>query len=82
MKRSEMLKIIEDLYDNRFNEYPNDVRAENLLATLEEKGMKPPGYKGYKTQPGYAIKGGGKIEENGTFTYLDHNIQEWEPEDE
>lgn len=41
MKRSEILKIIEGLFELAPN-HSNDVNAENLLATLEDKGMLPP----------------------------------------
>lgn len=46
MKRSEILKIIEDLYNLEIQNYPkessSDIFAENLLANLESKGMLPP----------------------------------------
>lgn len=46
MKRSEMLKLIEGLYNLEINNYPknndHETFAENLLCTLEEKGMLPP----------------------------------------
>lgn len=41
MKRSEMLKIIEGLF-NIASGFPNELNAENLLATLENAGMRPP----------------------------------------
>ena len=45
MKRSEVLKLIEGLFNlatEPNNEFPNDVHAENLLCNLEEIGMLPP----------------------------------------
>jgi hypothetical protein len=41
MKRSEMLKIIEGLF-NLAPRFDNETNAENLLSTLEEIGMRPP----------------------------------------
>lgn len=46
MKRSEILKVIEGLYNLELNLYPknnpSDTFAENLLCHLEDKGMLPP----------------------------------------
>lgn len=41
MKRSEMLKLIEGLFEIA-QKYPNQMNAENLLSWLDEKGMLPP----------------------------------------
>jgi hypothetical protein len=48
MKRSEVLKLIEGLFNIAMagnNELPSDVHAENLLCHLEEVGMLPPSSK-------------------------------------
>ena len=46
MKRSEILKVIEGLYNLEMDLYPknnpSEIFAENLLCHLERKGMLPP----------------------------------------
>jgi hypothetical protein len=41
MKRSEVLKLIEGLFEIAPN-HPNEDNAENLLSSLEQLGMLPP----------------------------------------
>lgn len=43
MKRSEVIKLIESLFEIAPN-HDNNANAENLLCHLEELGMLPPGY--------------------------------------
>lgn len=44
MKRSEVIKLIEGLFDIA-GKFPNNINAENLLSHLEQIGMKPPLYR-------------------------------------
>jgi hypothetical protein len=41
MKRSEVLKLIEGLFELA-PRFPNEINAENLLSHLEQLGMLPP----------------------------------------
>jgi hypothetical protein len=68
MKRKEMLKIIEGLFliANRF---PAEMNAENLLSTLEDQGMLPPGW--HDDSVGY-------IRSTGEYGFIRN---EWEDEE-
>lgn len=75
MKRSEILKKIQGLYDLELQMYPkespSDIFAENLLCCLEQAGMRPPAQETY----GISDMQGNNLGE------LD-DVYEWESEDE
>jgi hypothetical protein len=66
MKRSEILNLIEGLFELA-PKYPNDLNAENLLSNLEQLGMLPP--KIFRKDPGHFL--GDEFE---------YDVNEWEPE--
>jgi len=80
MKRSEIIKKIQSLYELELvlypKESPSDIFAENLLCHLEELGMKPPAI--YKR---VITKRDAIDSRHSAFNYSQW-VNQWEPEDE
>lgn len=73
MKRSEILKLIEGLFELASrSEFDNKTNAENLLSTLEEKGMQP----SKRLIKIHHIK----MDHEGELNIIEEYANSWEPE--